>query len=98
MDVSHFMWLSSEAKPGSQTILFVSVVLATDSVPDSLPTQNKFLGCQKLHCHLHPVNSSGAYCSLHSSSGVKATLNIKGPSLPVIISELWTDNLNKVSL
>lgn len=27
-------------KPDSQIILFVSVVLATDSVPDSFPTQN----------------------------------------------------------
>lgn len=40
MDVSHSMWLSSEVKPAFQTILFISVVLATDSVPDSLPTQN----------------------------------------------------------
>lgn len=76
------MWLSSEAKADSLTILFVSVVLATDSVPDSFLTQNSGIPMTSLSSSACEFFWSSLFPSLSKELRKSNTQNQGSLSLP----------------
>lgn len=85
MDVSHPHGLTSEAEPGPQATLLVSVVLAT--VQSQIHSHSRVVGSQKLPCHLQSMSASGAHFSLSSPRSWEkkhSITEIKGPSLLIL--------------